>query len=519
VVVLDNTIMNVSITALVHDLSTTVSGVQAAISLNALMMAAFVLMGGKMADIIGMRRTFLAGAVIYVSGSLLASFSNNLSVFILGWCAIQGFGAAMMLPNVNTIIRSNVTGASRAQAYGTMAGVNALGTAVGPLIGGFLTTYFSWRWAFRLEVFILLFVLLMSKVIPKDTIGRVKTKLDKVGVVWQAAAMMFFIIGTLMIADYGLLMAKKPLTIFGHDFAPLGLSIVPFLWAAGLLCLMLFVGHERRLESRNREPLVRLALFKITDFVRGLNIRFLHVVLISGATFSVPLFLQVTYNLSAFGTGLILLALTTGLLITAVGGTRFGLQYLPKQKVRWGFLVAIFGLVCMAVYTQIGHSSGGLVPGLFIYGLGLGLIGSQIVNLVMSSVSPKQTAEASGVTSTLETLGSSVGTAIVGTILIVSLTSGLTRMVGQSTVFSPETKTTINQNIQDSVEVVSSNVVTDKITENGQNETEFVRIYDQARQNAFTVTLLFMAFIALIAFISSRNLSAKQLVAGSVSTE
>src|ERR1700760_3056906 len=134
VVVLDNTIMNVSISALVADLHTTVSGVQAAISLNALMMAAFVLMGGKMADIIGMRRTFLLGALLYISGSLLASFSGNLGIFILGWCAIQGFGAAMMLPNVNTIIRANVTGAARASAYGLMAGVNALGTAVGPIV-------------------------------------------------------------------------------------------------------------------------------------------------------------------------------------------------------------------------------------------------------------------------------------------------------------------------------------------------------------------------------------------------
>ena len=122
VVVLDNTIMNVSISALVADLQTTVSGVQAAIALNALMMAAFVLMGGKMADILGMKRTFLGGAVFYVAGSPLASFSNNLAVFILGWCAIQGFGAAMMLPNVNTIIRAYITGKERVRVYGLMGG-------------------------------------------------------------------------------------------------------------------------------------------------------------------------------------------------------------------------------------------------------------------------------------------------------------------------------------------------------------------------------------------------------------
>jgi MFS family permease len=519
VVVLDNTIMNVSISALVHDLKTTVSGVQAAISLNALMMAAFVLMGGKMADIIGMRRTFLLGAIIYVSGSLLASFSNNLAIFILGWCAIQGFGAAMMLPNVNTIIRANITGGGRAKAYGPMAGVNAIGTAVGPLVGGFLTTYFSWRWAFRLEVFILLFVLFMSKVIPKDTLIKAKAKLDVIGVAWQASAMMLLIVGTLLITSYGLIFAKQPFSIFGYDFEPFGLSIVPFFWVAGILCLMAFVGHERKLEEKKKTPLVSLDLFKITDFVRGLNIRFIHVALIAGATFSVPLFLQVTYGLSAFETGFILLALTAGLLLTAIGGTRLGLKYFPKQKVRLGLLVAILGLAIMAIYTQFGHSEWGLVPGLFVYGLGLGLIASQIVNLVMSSVSPKQTAEASGVTSTLETFGSSVGTAIVGTVLVLSLTNGIARMVSQSNVYSPETKTKITQQLQSGVEVVSSNVLSENIKENGKQEAETIRIYDKARQNAFTVTMLFMAFLALIAFISARKLPAKYVTESTVSAD
>jgi len=234
VVVLDNTIMNVSISALVEDLNTTVTGVQAAISLNALMMAAFVLMGGKMADIIGMKKTFMAGALIYIAGSTLASFSNNLAVFILGWCAVQGFGAAMMLPNVNTIIRANLKGGERAKAYGTLTGINALGMAVGPLVGGFLTTYYSWRWAFRLEVLTLIIVVVMSGAIPKDTLAKIRPKLDVGGVFLQASAMVFLVVGLLLIADYGLFLAKQPLLVAGYEIAPFGLSVVPFLWAMGM---------------------------------------------------------------------------------------------------------------------------------------------------------------------------------------------------------------------------------------------------------------------------------------------
>lgn len=511
VVVLDNTIMNVSISALVEDLNTTVSGVQAAISLNALMMAAFVLMGGKLADILGMKKTFLTGAIFYVSGSLLASMSNNLAVFILGWCAIQGFGAAMMLPNVNTIIRANVFGTARAQAYGMMAGINALGTAVGPILGGFLTTYYSWRWAFRVEVFVLLFVLLMSRVIPKDTLAKIRPSLDKVGVIWQAAAMIFLVLGTLFISDYGLITAKQPFVIGGYELNLFGLSIVPFLWGLGVFCLMMFVKWEKRIEKEGKNVLVDLKLFSIRDFVKGLNIRFIQVALIAGTTFAVPLYLQVTYGLSAFETGFILLGLTAGLLITALGGAKKGLQYLPKHKVEWGFLTAIAGILIMMLYMYAGDAPRGLLPGLFVYGLGLGLIASQIVNLVMSAVTSKQTAEASGVTSTLETLGSSVGTAIVGTVLVVALTSGIGRMVTQSTVFPDEVKTKISSEMAVSVEVVSTDVVSETISENGAYEAEAVRIYDAARQNAFIITLMFMGLVSLAAFMLARGLPSKQV--------
>lgn len=511
VVVLDNTIMNVSITALVDDLSTTVSGVQAAISLNALMMAAFVLMGGKLADIIGMRRTFLMGAVLYVCGSLLASFSNSLAVFILGWCAIQGFGAAMMLPNVNTIIRANVHGKSRTQAYGLMAGINALATAVGPLIGGFLTTYFSWRWAFRLEVLILSFVLLMSGVIPKDKLAKHVPKLDKGGVVWQSAAMVLMVTGTLFIANYGLFMAKQPFVIFGYEFAPLGLSIVPFLLAGAMFCLKMFINHETRVEKAGRNPLVDLELFVNKLFTKGLNIRFIHVSLVAGTTFAVPLFLQVTYGLSAFETGLILLGLTAGLITTALGGAKRGLQYPPKKKIEWGFLVAILGLVIIGAYMMVGSSPFGMLPGLFIYGLGLGLIASQIVNLVLSSIAPNKTAEASGVTSTLETLGSSVGTALVGTVLVVAITAGANNLVEQSPVFTPEEKTTISQNMSASVQAVSTSVVEENTQDSGLQQEEVVRIYEKARLDGFIITIGFMAFTALMAYMLARGLPTEDL--------
>jgi MFS family permease len=514
VVVLDNTIMNVSISALVKDLGTTVSGVQAAIALNALMMAAFVLMGGKLADIFGMKKTFLLGAIIYISGSLLASFSNDLPLFILGWCAIQGVGAALMLPNVTTIVRANIpAGPARASAYGMLAGINALAMAAGPLIGGFLTTYFSWRWAFRLEVFVLAIVLLMSNVIPKDVLGKVRPKLDKIGVLWQAAAMVLIVLGILLISDYGLIRAKQPLVISGHEFSFFGLSIVPLFVALGIGCLWMFVRAERAADSKGKDVLIDLTLLKITEFIRGLNVRFLQTALVAGTTFAVPLYLQVTYGLSAFQTGIILLGFTAGLLVTSIGASKYGLAYTPKGKIKTGFLICVVGALILALYAAIGDSPFGMIPGIFIYGLGLGLVASQIMNTIMNTVNPKQTAEASGIASTLDTLGSAVGTAIIGTVLVVTLTSSVGNKVADSTVFSADAKNKISSQMAASIDVVSDKVVSDTIQENGAYEKEAVRIYDAARQNAFIVTLLFMALVALVAYFLANRLSDTKIAA------
>jgi hypothetical protein len=308
------------------------------------------------------------------------------------------------------------------------------------------------------------------------------------------------------LADYGLLFAKQPFVIGGYEFAPFGLSIVPFLYGAALLCLIQFVHWERHLEEKGRDRLVDLNIFGIRDFVTGLDVRFIQVALVAGTTFAVPLFLQVTYGISAFETGFILLGLTAGLLVTALAGSKRGLTILPKKKVAGGFLIAIVGILIMVAYMFVGESPMGLIPGLFVYGLGIGLVVSQIVNLIMAAVTSKQTAEASGIASTIETLGSAVGTAVIGTILVVALTGGAAMMVEQSTVFPCEVKQQISEDMATSLEVVSTDVVSENIQENGVYEAEAVRIYDAARQNAFIITLMFMAFAAFVAYLLARRL-------------
>ena len=249
--IMHNTIMNVSLQALVDDLRTTVSSVQSATSLNAMMMmATFVLFGGTFADVLGMKRTFMTGVVVYIVGSLPASVNNNLPVFILGWCVIHGFSAALMQPNVQTIIRAVLSGEARSRAYGTMAGVNALGAIADPLIGGFLTTYSSWCWAFRLEVLTLLVIVVLHRVIPKDQPDPIPQRIDIVDTVLQAGAMISLVLGILLISDYGVLIARQPVA---HSHRTQGLE-------KGTMQSKSTHGHNTCLKSEDDEP-----RFTITD--------------------------------------------------------------------------------------------------------------------------------------------------------------------------------------------------------------------------------------------------------------
>lgn len=494
VVVVDNTIMNVSINALVEDLNTTVSGVQAAISLNALTMAAFVLMGGKLADILGIKKTFLRGSIFYICGSLLASFANNLAVFILGWCVIQGFGAALMLPNVQTAIRSYLSGEARAKSYGIMGGVNSLGIAVGPILGGFLTTFYSWRWAFRLEVATLLVMLLLSRVIPADKEIKTRIKLDIGGVVLQAAAMVFMVLGILLIGDFGLFFAKQPPALFG-------LSLSIYVFAAGVIFLVLFINHEHARVAEGKTTLLDLKLFTNRVFTRSLNVASIQTLLIAGLLFTIPLFLQVTFGLNALQSGLYLLPLSLSVLLFALIGVRLKAR-LPARGIMFlGWILVILSAVILLVRMGVSSDPNNLILGLVVFGSGIGLLASQTNNFVMSSVSKDKSAEASGVLNTFQQVGNSVGVAILGTILSVTLVNSLNAQVAASTTISNDNKQQISEQLDQGVEIASNEYVEEQAQEATTDEqaAAIVDIYEIARTDAFQATTVTMAFFAILA--------------------
>lgn len=516
VVVLDTTFMNVSITALVADLNTTVDGIQGATALNALLMAVFVLMGGKMGDVLGMKRSFLVGVLLTIAGSFVASIANDLAVFILGWCLIQGLGAAFMMPNIQSLIRTNVAGEARAKSYGTLGGVNALGAAVGPIIGGFLTAYLSWRWAFRVEILALVAVLLLSGAIPKDKREGARPSLDWIGVILQAVGLILIVMGILVADTHGFLIASQPLVIGSLSLTPFGLSPTVLFIGAGIIFLFLFAGWQRRRERLGQTVLLHLEMFKNLDFSNALFVRTLVIIVNVGLLFVFPLFLQVTFGLDALETGLLVLPLSMTLIIMVPLGVRLAQKFPPRSIIRAGWLIAAFGAIIIMVMLQLSGEPTQLIPGVVIYAIGIAMPVSQVADFVMSTVKAKDASEASGVMSTFEQVGNSFGVAILSAILAIALTQGTLSLVKQSQTLPPELQTEIVTNIEatNQVEIVDNITVYQAAQAEEYSQEvnkEIVTIYHTARENAFQVTTLLVAFICLIGFFLSGNLPKKSL--------
>ncbi|MGH8835359.1 MAG: MFS transporter, partial [Actinomycetes bacterium] len=293
---LDSSVMNVSIATVAKDVGTSVTGIQTAITLYTLVMAMFMVTGGKIGAIIGRRRAFAIGCVIYGAGSLTTALAPNLPILILGWSFLEGIGAALIMPAIVALVAGNVPPRGRPRAYGLVMAAGAIAVAVGPLIGGFATTYFSWRWVFAGEVLIVLAILVLARRV-QDAPPEGRTRLDWVGTVLSASGLGLAVFGVLRSTEWGWVLPKPN----GPDI--LGVSPVVWLIMGGLLVIWLFLGWERRLEARGAEPLVRPEIFANRQLNGGLILFFFQFLIQAGLFFTIPLYLSIALGLSAIETG------------------------------------------------------------------------------------------------------------------------------------------------------------------------------------------------------------------------
>ncbi|MBI5680569.1 MAG: MFS transporter [Methanobacterium sp.] len=481
IIALDSTFMNVAISNLVVDLDTTVGVIQIIITVYALTMASLMLLGGKMQDVVGRKNAFLAGAVIYGIGTAIASLSINATMLLIGWSILEGIGAALMTPATASIITGTYSGKNRAFALGIWTAIASVGAAVGPLIGGFLTTFFSWRWGFGLELVIVIVVLAFSQKLKYFPPSMKLRDIDKLSVLLSSVGILILVLGILSL----------------NSVKNLEISIL--MMGAGIIFLIIFYLWEKKLINRNIRPLTDIRLFKNRNFTLGNITRLIMQLALAGAVFVLPVFLQQVTGADAFTTGLVILPLTIGLLVFAIASSRISTRIAPHYLISIGFLLALAGSYFLSFQFNLNTQIIDIIPGTLLLGIGLGLALPITGDIVLSSAGADKQSDASGIISTSASLGSSMGTAIIGIILILGIINGIYIAVDQT--FPNEfSKDEIRQGlIQYTQKMGTTNITSLK----GNETSNAYKIVNKTVNNAMKTTFDFVSVIFLIGFIIS----------------
>jgi EmrB/QacA subfamily drug resistance transporter len=431
IVIIDTTLLNVSLETLIRELHTTLQSLQWVISAYSLTLAALTVTGGRLGDLFGRKRMFRLGAFLFAAGSFLASISRSVPTLIVGESIIEGIGAALMMPATASLLMAKYRGHDRAIAFGIWGGVAAAASAIGPILGGFLTTHFSWRWGFRINVVVVAILLLGSIVIDDEPVTRRKT-IDVFGVVLSALGLLTIVFGIIESSSYGWIHAIKPAVLAGREIPLGGLSFVPFAILLGLLILAAFALWELRVERGGGTPIVSMGIFRNRTFVAGASVTATMMLAQNGIILSVPVFLQSVRNLDAFHTGLTLVPMPALLLLVSPTAAMLSKNIPAKRLVQAGLIVNVIALLSLYGALGVDTPLAFLIPGLALYGIGLGLVLSQINNLTLSSVPVEDAGEASGVTNTFRQIGASLGAAILGAVLLTTIAGNLETAVGAS---------------------------------------------------------------------------------------
>jgi len=422
---LDGAVLSVSIAQLVTDFNTTVLNIQAVVTYSFLIMASLMLVGGKLGDIYGRRRAFAAGLALFTIGALVAATSQSVATLNIGFAALKGIGGALMFPAIVALLGSTYSGKDRAVAFGAFGGISGAGGTIGLILGGWVTTNLSWRYIYWGELVIGIVLLLLVRQIKDTQQEGARPKLDWIGGILSAIGFGLVVYGILQSSVWGLITSvNSPIELFG-------LSLTPFIVGAGLLVLFFFINWEERRLSRSEEipgketevPLVRLTIFENRSVSGVMVATLLQSVIVGGITFGIPLYLQVVIGLNAFETGLRLLPFTLAMLVTAMGLSGYLRQYAPRLIIRFGFSGMLLGSIIILFALDSDLRGYALALGLGLIGVGLGFLAATLGNLVQSSVIDRDRSEAGATENTMAKLGSSLGVAIIGSIVITGLAS------------------------------------------------------------------------------------------------
>lgn len=503
--VLDTSVMNVSISQLVEDFDTEVTAIQGVITLYALVMAAFMIIGGRFGDILGRRRMFLIGLVVYATGSALTAVAPTLWVLALGWSVIEGLGAAMVLPAMAALVAESYRGPDRAVAYGVIGGLAGAGIAVGPLLGGWVTTYLTWRLVFAGEVVVVAAVLLCHRVIPRSAPAGDRPRLDGVGAVLSAAGLGLGVLGVLQSSTWGWVQPRNP------PFTIMGFAPTLFVVGAGVAVLAVFLHWERRRDHKGADPLVHVSLLGRPALRSGLMTLLSQNLILLGLFFTIPLYLQVVQGFDAFETGLRLLPVSVAMLVTSLCASSLGRVVGARRVIRLALTTLAAAIVWLLATIDPVIDDAQFAGAMALLGVGMGLLASQLGNVVQSSVGEEERSEVGGLQFTAQNLGSALGTALIGSILIGSLAHAFTTQVADDPQLSAQTRQEVGVALEAGVSFVGTDQVRSAAQRAGLPPSEVDAVtdsYASAQLDGLKAAILATGGITLVSFLVTPQLPA-----------
>ena len=478
VLVVDTSLMNVSISAVVEDLDTTVSNVQAAIALEALVSAAFILISSKIGDLIGRKRAYVLGLVAYAIGALAMTLAQSLTAIIVFWAIIGGLGASLLLPAMQSLIHGNFEGAARTKTYALVGAAAAIAAAVGPLLGGFVTTFLTWRVGFALEVVVIAIVLSQIKLV-RDVAYSGSRQVDVVGAVLSVLGMGGVVLGILVWQEGG--------------------EYVLLLMAVGVVALALLAWWLVRRKREGRVTLLDPSLFRFPHFTLGISQQTLQNIVLGGAMIALPIFLQMTLEYNALETGLTLAPLSLSMFAVALLAGRRAGKRRPSTLVLAGFALCAVGIAAIIPLVSRTDTGWALFVPLLVTGCGLGLLVSQLNNYTLSPIEEERVGEAAGVNSAAGSFGLSFGLAMAGGVLLAFLAFEFTNLTEESAVIPPAQQEQIADTLEDDAEVMSNAQLEPLLADEPPDvQAEILRINKEARDRSLQVALLVPLLASLL---------------------
>ena len=513
-VVLDGTIVNVALPHIQQALGFSGTGLEWVVNAYAITFGGLLLLGGRAGDILGRRRVFVSGLLLFSAASLLGGFATS-QAWLLTARAVQGAGGAviaptalaLIMPAIVALVASNFRTEERPRAYGLVAAAGAVAVAVGPLIGGLATTYASWRWVFAGEVLVVIVILLFSRRIEDAPVDH-RPQLDVFGAVLSALGLGLAVFGILRSSEWGLVLPKPGGPSIG------GVSPTIVFISIGILVLWLFTEWERRCERTGREPLVQMSMLQVPQLKGGLIMFFFQFLIQAGVFFVIPLYLSVALGLSAIDTGLRIMPLSITLLAAAVGIPRYFPGASPRLVVRLGVLAMFVGIVTLLTAIDVDAGPEIVTMPLLLVGLGIGALASQLGAVTVSAVPDEQSPEVGGLQNTATNLGASIGVALAGSFLIVVLTSSFLTGIQGNPAVPNDVSAQASVDLASGIPFVSDVQLSQALADANVPPDTAQAIVDeneQARLDGLKAALSILAVLSLVGLFASRRIPAGRI--------